>query len=188
MGVGRLTYNAAITTGATGPVARSAGLFLDVRHCGSIYYGIYNTTTVVTYMGMHGDSFDRFIIRVRELFEASRIIHSALSELSGVCSIYTLTLNSSRSTRVENLINLFASASENTLTRSLITRGTVESGKGEFSIVTVLAGGGRPYRVHIRSPAYTHLQLMPTLLVGHHLADVATLLGTLDIVFGEVDR
>lgn len=176
---------------ASGPVARSSGIRLDNRLSNNCFYGYYNNISLRSYVSTHGDSFDRFILRVREMFESSRIISNMLAELynSNTTACYNMCAynNTSRSNMV-SIINLFRLVNGDFFVQSAIVYSCVESGKGEFGIHLVTNEGSKPYRIHVRSPAYMHLQLLGIIGTGHHVADLATLLGSLDIVFGEVDR
>jgi len=189
--VGCLNYTAALLYNVSGPLARASGLLCDERLSKNIKYGVYSLITLNQYIGYHGDSFDRFLIRMRELFESTRIIFRVLGEytlqynnFSGV----TLRFGSDPKFKVESLINLFKLVGNNYNLITGILCGYIESGKGNFGITLITNSTNKPYRLYIRSPAYAHLQLLPIIGTGHCLADLATLLGSIDIVFGEVDR
>jgi NADH-quinone oxidoreductase subunit D len=174
---------------ASGPVGRGSSLCVDIRTAAPIYYGIYSTINFTSYLGTHGDSFDRFLIRLRELFESTRIIFLVLSEFNDIKDMLTITsYNTEPKLKIESLVKLFKLVNSYYILDTAILYGTVESGKGSFTISIVANNTDKPYRVYIRSPAYAHLQLLSIIGSGHCLADLATLLGSLDIVFGEVDR
>jgi NADH-quinone oxidoreductase subunit D len=163
---------------------------LDLRTANILNYGNYSTQKNITYLGIYGDSYDRFLIRVRELFTATTIIYNNLSNLSDLNQITLIAsrhYTSINTIKLEKLINLFSIVTNFISLKQIISFGGVESGKGYFQI-TIISSGIKPYRLYIRSPAYAHLQLLATLATGHALADITTLLGSLDIVFGEVDR
>jgi len=189
VGIGCVTANNILSLGISGVIARSGGVLYDVRLYAMYGYGLYNCINIRYYLGIYGDSYDRFLIRVRELFESSRIILQVVTEYFTYNRI-TL-LNSSRytyNTKVEYMINLFRRVECNIDLIEYVGCGSVESGKGLFQVTLITNNSNKPYRIYIRSPAYMHLQLLPMLCSGLQLADIATLLGTLDIVFGEVDR
>nr|Q5DUX5.1 RecName: Full=NADH-ubiquinone oxidoreductase 49 kDa subunit; AltName: Full=NADH dehydrogenase subunit 7 [Nyctotherus ovalis]CAI38863.1 NADH dehydrogenase subunit 7 [Nyctotherus ovalis] len=190
-GIGVVSTEISTSTTISGPVARSTGLQLDMRSGENYQYGYYASLTLRIFLGISGDSFDRFIIRLRELFESTRLIYNSLIELSAYIniSVYNMcSYSNNPHLKIESLIELFRySLGEYLLNISLVS-GFVESGKGIFGIMLAANNTNRPYRLYIRSPAYMHLQLLPKLGAGHHIADLATLLGSIDVVFGEVDR
>jgi len=188
-GVGVITAQLASISGISGVICRSCGIFYDIR-CNNLYgYGIYNNLNFTTFLGILGDSYDRFIQRIRELFESARIILITLTNLQINNGIYTTTLQKyNKGSKLESIILLFNRASGMYNINVGCFYGTVESGKGAFQVTLITNNTNKPYRIYIRSPAYMHLQLLPLLCSGLQLADVSTLLGTLDIVFGEVDR
>lgn len=169
----------------SGPVARSAGVLLDLRLAVSSDYGSYSNHKVVSFFGTHGDSYCRYLLRLRELFESTRIIYGILPQLSEQTYCITSVAKTTQSS-IEQLIRLFAIGTHDVTTDS--NTSFVEAGKGIFGITITTNNNSVPYRVGIHSPAYKHLQALGALLSGHQIADIATLLGTLDIVFGEVDR
>jgi NADH-quinone oxidoreductase subunit D len=190
-GIGRISYNFAKFFGVSGPVARSSGLLLDYRINSHGQYGFYSNIQFSSFVGVNGDSYDRFLIRCRELFESTKIIYSCLSELFIISKSYFINTGchgSHISLKLESLITSFKVAEGGSPRSTQLTYGSVESGKGLFSIFIVLNSGLTPYRVFIRSPAFAHLQLIPILCSGHFIADIPTILGTIDVVFGEVDR
>jgi len=165
------------------------------------------------YLGKRGDSYDRFLIRMREMYESVNIIFQILSNLTGLENkdlnavdkktrdvnffsffdfLYTQKYNKlNRNTKynsMETLINHFKYYSEGTkVPRGFIYK-AVEAPKGEFGVSLISDGSSHPYRCKIRTPAYHHLQVMPRLVQGHFFADLVTVLGSQDIVFGDVDR
>ena len=150
------------------------------------------------FIGTTGDSYDRFLIRSREMFESVNIVSQISCKLLN--NLNTIKLNSNfgsnaygqanscSKTTMELLIKRFANVDAPTALHACITYGVVEAGKGEFGVLALLNDTRYLYRVHLRSPAYAHLQLISLLGVGHQFADLVVLVGTLDLVFGEVDR
>lgn len=182
--------------GATGPVLRSTGVLYDVRLCKHTLYGFYSNLSVRSYVGLHGDSFDRFLIRARELFESLSIIYKCISEFTYYSSNHSINYHcvltkahgKTPKTKLESLIRLFRHVNADYSCRTGLVYRCVESGKGEFGITLVSNNSNKPHRLAIRSPAYAHLQLLNLISNGHQFADIATLIGSLDVVFGEIDR
>ena len=168
----------------------------DLRASTLETYAMYRAVTFKTFIGTNGDSYDRFLIRSRELFESMLIVCSALEQLvygsaKNVDRAALSTLNNlSRDykNKMESLICKFKNIQEPAAVTSSIVYCGVEAGKGEFGVYLATNLTQKPYRVYLRSPAFNHLQLINLLGSGLRFADVVTLVGTLDLVFGEVDR
>lgn len=161
-------------------------------------------------MGKKGDSYDRFLIRVREMYESVNIVFQVLSNLTNNRS----SINSGTSTKtdflsffdflykykknqlnkktkynsMEGLIQHFKKYSEGVKIPKGFTYSAVEAPKGELGVSLISDGTSKPYRCKIRTPAYHHMHIMPRMVQGHYLADLVTVLGSQDIVFGDVDR
>jgi NADH-quinone oxidoreductase subunit D len=184
--------------GATGPILRGSGCMLDLRFSTIESYAAYRLISFRSYLGVQGDSFDRFLVRSRELFESMNIIYTVMSQLYGKTNVRVNAYHSSEpailrgkhefKTKMESLIVKFKSAIDPISTDSALSYRSVEAGKGEFGVMLIASNDRKPYRVYLRSPAYNHLQLLSLLGSGHMFADIVTLVGTLDLVFGEVDR
>ena len=211
--IGSLSLTDAIFYGASGPIVRSAGLKKDIRFLKSETYSHYWFLSMQGYLGKRGDSYDRFLIRMREMYESVNIIFQILSNLTDLDNknlnatdkktknvnffsffdfLYSQKYNKlNRNTKynsMESLINHFKYYSEGTkVPRGFIYK-AVEAPKGEFGVSLISDGSSHPYRCKIRTPAYHHLQIMPRLVQGHFFADLVTVLGSQDIVFGDVDR
>lgn len=164
-------------------------------------------------MGKRGDSYDRFLIRLREMYESVSITFQILTNLAGTTSknsltkdnffdsancfsffdsVYTEKFNKlNRNTKynsMESLISHFKHYSEGIkVPRGFVYR-AVEAPKGEFGVSLISDGSSYPYRCKIRTPAYHHMQIMSRMSQGHYFADLVTIIGSLDIVFGDVDR
>ena len=211
--IGALNYNDALNNGATGPVLRSVGIKKDIRFLKSETYAYYWFLNIQGYLGRRGDSYDRFLIRLREMYESINIVFQVLSNLSLLFStnssvkkknsnykdflsflknnseIHSNKINhNSKYTSMESLINHFKSYSEGTQVPRGFTYNAVEAPKGEFGVSLISDGTSKPYRCKIRTPAYHHMQIMSRMSQGHYFADLVTVLGSLDIVFGDVDR
>lgn len=176
-------------------------------------YAYYWFLNIQGYLGKRGDSYDRFLIRLREMYESVSIIFQLLTNLTLLTSPNTTSnftgvknkdffsfLNTpstgnfsklnqnSKYVSMESLINHFKSYSEGIQVPQGFTYNAVEAPKGEFGVSIVSDGGSKPYRCKIRTPAYHHMQIMSRMSQGHYFADLVTVLGSLDIVFGDVDR
>lgn len=210
--IGSLNINDAFFYGVTGPVIRSVGIKKDMRFLKSETYSHYWFLSIQGYLGKRGDSYDRFLIRIREMYESVNIIFQILSNLTNLTNknqiikknekkfnffsffdfLYTqkykkLNYNTKYNS-MEALINHFKNYSEGMkVTKGFIYK-AVEAPKGEFGVSLISDGTSNPYRCKIRTPAYHHIQIMPRLIQGHFFADLVTVLGSQDIVFGDVDR
>ena len=202
--VGVLSSELVRSWGVSGVLARSAGVRRDLRLIRSETYGSYYYMNVRSFLGEHGDCYDRFLIRMREMSESLHIVLQVLStwveftaddylELAGSCrgreSYHFRKSHSSQwCTGMEELIEHFKYFSEGFFVPSGLTYRGVESAKGEFGVILIADGSTRPYRCRIRSPAYIHTQLFGAMCQGHYFADLITIVGSQDIVMGEVDR
>lgn len=180
--------------GSTGPILRSTGYFYDLRTFINDTYAFYWFLTFKSFLGSFGDCYDRFLIRSRELFESVLIIYQCITKINYlnnnyIDSIYIQTnKNYKILNNMESLFNLFYLNQKITVDTNSFAYAGIEAGKGEFGVFCLFAGSSYPQRVHLRSPAYNHLQLISLLGCGHVFADLVTLIGSLDLVFGEVDR
>lgn len=203
--IGSLSYSACLDYGLTGVMSRSTGLKRDLRMDSIDTYANYYHLNFRTYLGQTGDSFDRYLIRMNEMVESLYIATQIVSKLSdrsaGSLSVAPLKilshldkagLGSSLSRHeyasMEKLIAHFKSWSEGAAVAPGWTYKAVESPKGEFGVTLISDNSNKPHRCRVRSPAFHSLQALPKLARGHYLADLAALIGTIDIVFGEVDR
>jgi NADH-quinone oxidoreductase subunit D len=166
-----------------------------------------------SFLGKRGDSYDRFLIRVREMYESINIVFQVLSNLtvldknnSGIKKpennpndffsffdfLYKKKIDQiNRKTKfnsMEKLIKHFKKYSEGITVKKGFTYNAVEAPKGEFGVSLISDGTSKPYRCKIRTPAYHHMHIMPRMVQGHFMADLVTVLGSQDIVFGDVDR
>lgn len=201
--IGVISPEYIIMWGITGPVGRSAGLKYDVRLNYAETYGSYYYLNIRSFVGERGDCYDRFLIRMREMAESLHIILQLISNWvvlwcgdNEVLSLmrtreylaFQKHYNSTWCLTMEELIAHYKLCSEGyTVPQGTIYR-SVESAKGEFGVFLVADGSTRPYRCRIRSPAYFHSQLFNPMCQGHYFADLITIIGSQDIVMGEVDR
>lgn len=213
VGVGGLNLNDAISHGVTGPVLRGVGVKKDLRFLRSETYAHYWFLSIQGYLGKRGDSYDRFLIRLREMYESVNIVFQILTNLSTTShaksnvfnsestdsnffsffeAIYTEKYNKlnyqTKYNSMEGLINHFKYYSEGIKVPRGFTYRAVEAPKGEFGVSLISDGSSHPYRCKIRTPAYHHMQVLSRMSQGHYFADLVTIIGSLDIVFGDVDR
>ena len=198
--VGILNYDIARLFGATGPMLRSAGYLYDLRMSNFENYALYNQLVFKSFIGITGDCFDRFLIRSRELFESTQIIYQCITKLNisfmQLNTVFFVENNNFQfqqinyifKNKMECLINKFKNITDGLTTNTGLMYRAVESGKGEFGVFIVITSNNKIYRAHLRSPAYNHLQLVSLMCIGHMFADLVTILGSIDVVFGEVDR
>jgi NADH:ubiquinone oxidoreductase subunit D len=211
--IGNVGLNDVFSYGLTGPIARSAGVKKDLRFLKSETYAHYWFLSIQGYLGKRGDSYDRFLIRIREMYESVHIVFQILTNVTVITNKNTFSnvtnknqinffsffdfLNArankklnqnSKYTSMESLINHFKNYSEGIKTPRGFCYKAVEAPKGEFGVSLIADGSATPYRCKIRTPAYHHIQVMPRLVQGHFFADLVTVLGSQDIVFGDVDR
>ena len=184
----------------TGIMARSAGLKRDLRLSNKDVYSNYELFSFKSYFGINGDSFDRYLIRMLEMGESLHITNSAVSKLlethSDINTTTSIIWSNSYSTNsdkksytsMEDLINHFLNWHTGLKISKNINISYIESPKGEFGVTLVSNDTTKPYKCKVKSPSYYNLQALPVLSKGHYLADIAALIGTIDIVFGEVDR
>ena len=171
-------------------MARSTGLDFDLRR--DTPYEIYSNLSFQIPLGSHGDSFDRFYIRIVEMRMSILIMKQCLNLLPSGAVRTTNNKNrfpnrSEMKTTMESLIHHFKLFTAGVPIPPNDTFLSIEAPKGEFGVTLITDGTHRPYRCKLRAPGYLHLQ-SSKLFSGHLLADVVAIIGTLDIVFGEVDR
>ena len=191
--IGVVDKDAALDWGFTGPMIRGSGVAWDLRKTQP--YDVYDKMEFDIPVGATGDSYDRYLIRIEEMRQANRIVQQCvawLKEHEGPVKVddYKLT-NPPRATikaDMESLIHHFKFFSEGYHVPEGEVYAAVEHPKGEFGVYIVSDGSNKPYRMKVRAPGFAHLEAMDYMARGHMLADVVTILGTQDIVFGEVDR
>jgi len=167
-GVGRLSAALAVSAGVTGPMLRATGVAYDLRKVDG--YGIYPRFDFRVPLGDHGDTYDRYMIRVLEMRESIKILHAALREIpAGPVMDPKAKLRGFRPKPGE-------------------AYGRIEGPKGEIGFYLISDGGANPYRYRVRPPSLVNLTILEDLCLGHTLADTVVILGSIDIVLGEVDR
>lgn len=156
-------------------------------------YDVYDRMDFDVPVGKHGDCYDRYLVRMVELRESLKIIKQCLNEMpAGPVKVDDRKVappkRGEMKGSMEALIHHFKLFTEGYHVPAGETYTVVEAPKGEFGVYLVSDGSNRPYRCKIRPPGFAHLQAMDFLTRGHMLADVVAVLGSLDIVFGEIDR
>ena len=189
--VGVISAEDALGMGFSGPNLRAAGVGWDLRRAQP--YDKYAEVDFDVPMGRHGDCFDRYLVRVREMAESVKIIRQALQKMpDGPVKVQDDKISppkrSEMKRSMEALIHHFKLFTEGYHVPEGATYTAVEAPKGEFAVYLVADGTNRPYRCKIRPTGFSHLQAMDLLSRGHMLADSIAVLGSIDIVFGEVDR
>lgn len=176
----------------SGVMARGSGLAWDLRR--SQPYECYDEFEFDIPVGKHGDCFDRYLCRMQEMRESLKIIRQACEMLGkepgDVLARGKLTppKRAEMKTSMEALIHHFKLYSEGFHVPAGEVYAAVEAPKGEFGVFLVADGTNKPYRAKIRAPGFLHLQAMDYVATGHQLADVAAIIGSMDVVFGEIDR
>lgn len=191
--VGVYSVDEAINYGSSGIMSRCVGLKRDVRLNQNTTYNDYFFLNCRSFVSSEGDSFVRYLLRAYEMVESLGIVNQASSLfLKNKNSLQHKQTVFDRYQNIENImectIKHFKQWSEGYKVTENSIYQPVESPKGEFGVYLFSDSTNKPYRCKIRSPAYHHLQLLPHLTQGLKLADLVTLIGTIDIVFGEIDR
>ena len=189
--IGVVTVQQALDYGFSGPMLRGSGIAWDLRK--SQPYEIYDQLDFQVPIGKNGDCYDRYLIRVEEMRQSLKIIKQCIEKMptGPIKTADKKIATPSRfemKTSMEALIHHFKLYSEGYAVPAGETYTAVEAPKGEFGVYLVADGSRTPYRCHIRAPGFAHLQGLEFMIKGHMLADVVANIGTLDIVFGEIDR
>merc|ERR1712232_552041 len=165
VGIGVVPKEDALSLGFSGVMLRGSGIQWDLRKSQS--YEIYNKLNFDIVIGMQGDCYDRYLIRLLEMKQSIRIIEECLDKIpKGHFKNYT------------NGVSIPANE----------TYIGTEAPKGEFGVYLISNNSNKPYRCKIKAPGFAHLQALDYMSQGHMIADVVTIIGTQDIVFGEIDR
>lgn len=189
--VGVVSLNDALNWGFTGVMLRGSGCNWDLRK--SLGYEIYSKLDFNVPVGLNGDCYDRFLIRMEEMRQSLKIMYQVINEMPlgnykvNNSKIVNLSRGSMKGS-MESLIHHFKLYSEGFSIPKNEVYVSVEAPKGEFGVGLVSDGTNKPYRCRIKSPGFLHLQGLDFMSKGHMIADVVTIIGTQDIVFGEVDR
>jgi NADH-quinone oxidoreductase subunit D len=193
VGIGVVTPERAQALGFTGPMLRGSGIAWDLRK--KQPYEVYDRMDFDIPVGTAGDCYDRYLVRVEEMRQSNRIIRQCIDWLrKNPGPVITDNLKVAPPSRaamkanMEELIHHFKLFTEGFHVPPGEVYSAVEHPKGEFGIYLVSDGANKPYRMKIRAPGFSHLAAMDELAKGHMIADVVAIIGTMDIVFGEIDR
>jgi NADH-quinone oxidoreductase subunit D len=193
VGIGVVTPERAQQLGFTGPMLRGSGIAWDLRK--KQPYAMYDQVDFDIPIGTNGDCYDRYLVRVAEFRESTRIVKQCikwLRENSGPVMIDDHKIAPPRRADMkddmEALIHHFKLFTEGYCPPPGEVYAAVEAPKGEFGCYIVSDGANKPYRLKIRAPGFPHLAAMDEMARGHMLADVVAIIGTMDVVFGEIDR
>ena len=177
--------------GFTGPNLRASGVPWDLRKAQS--YDAYDDIDFDIPVGKHGDCYDRYLVRILEMHESLKIIKQCIEKMpAGPCKSQNQKVTppprADMKQSMEDLIHHFKLYTEGVRIPAGETYTAVEAPKGEFGVYLIADGTNKPYRCKIRAPGFAHLQAMDFLSKGHMLADAVANIGSIDIVFGEIDR
>ena len=191
--VGIVSPERAKALGFTGPMLRGSGVAWDLRKMQP--YEVYDLVDFDVPVGVNGDCYDRYLVRIEEMRQSNRIIKQCVEWLRNnpgpVMTSNHKVAPPSRAemkTSMEELIHHFKLFTEGFHVPPGEAYAAVEHPKGEFGIYLVSDGANKPYRLKIRAPGFAHLQSLDEMARGHMIADAVTIIGTQDIVFGEIDR
>ncbi|MGR3712096.1 MAG: NADH-quinone oxidoreductase subunit D [Shimia sp.] len=190
--IGVVTEQDVLDYGMSGVMARSAGMAWDLRRAQP--YECYDEFEFQIPVGKNGDCYDRYLMRMEEMRQSVSIMRQAIHKLrqatGDVLARGKLTppKRGDMKTSMESLIHHFKLYTEGFHVPAGEVYAAVEAPKGEFGVYMVADGTNQPYRAKLRAPGYLHLQAMDHIATGHQLADVAAIIGTMDVVFGEIDR
>ena len=191
--IGVVSPERAIDLGFTGPMLRGSGVSWDLRK--KEPYEVYKNLKFDIPIGTEGDSYDRYLVRIQEMRESAKIIQQCCEWLKKDDGQY-ISSNSKiappdrddMKDNMESLIHHFKLFSEGYCVPEGEIYAAVEAPKGEFGVYMISDGANKPYRLKIRAPGFPHLAALNEMSKGHMLSDVVAIIGTQDIVFGEIDR
>ncbi len=193
VGIAEVSPERALQLGFTGPMLRGSGIEWDLRK--KQPYEVYDQMDFDIPVGRNGDCYDRYLVRIEEMRQSARIIKQCvkwLRENPGPVMLDDPKIVPPRRAdmkeSMEALIHHFKLFTEGYVLPKGEVYAAIEQPKGEFGIYLVSDGANKPYRVKIRPAGFAHLSAMDEMLKGHMLADAVAVIGTLDIVFGEIDR
>ncbi len=191
--IGVVSPERALQLGFTGPMLRGSGIEWDLRK--KQPYDVYAKMDFDIPVGVNGDCYDRYLVRIEEMRESNRIIQQCVQWLRDnpgpvILDDHKVTPPKREDMKagMESLIHHFKLFTEGYCVPAGEVYAAVEHPKGEFGIYMVSDGANKPYRVKIRAPGFAHISAMHEMVQGHMLADVVAVIGTQDIVFGEIDR
>ena len=193
VGIGVVEPERAVELGFSGPMLRGSGVEWDLRK--KQPYEVYDRVDFDIPVGVNGDCYDRYLVRIEEMRQSNRIVRQCVEWLRAnpgpvMLEDRKLTAPTREEMKedMEALIHHFKLFTEGFCVPAGEAYAAIEHPKGEFGVYLVSDGANKPYRLKVRPPGFVHLSAMNELIRGHMLADVVTIIGTLDVVFGEVDR
>ena len=189
--IGVVSADDALAWGFTGPCLRASGIPWDLRKAQP--YEVYDRMDFDIPVGKNGDCWDRYLVRMLEIRESLKIMRQCLEQMpEGPVRVQdqkvTPPPRAEMKRSMEALIHHFKLYTEGVHVPAGEVYAAIESAKGEFGVYLVADGTNRPWRCKIRSPGYVHLEALDFMSKGHTLADVPAIIGSIDIVFGEIDR
>ncbi len=190
-GIGVVSKETAMQWGLTGANLRASGVASDLRK--DVPYLGYENYDFDVVIGVNGDSYDRWLVRIEEMRQSIRIVRQAIEKMpEGAVNVsnpkISLPDKSGVQRNMEDLINNFLVVSQGPEIPKAEAYFEADNPKGALGFYVVSKGGGVPYRVKIRAPSFVSLSAMQEILPGHHLSDIAVILGSFDFVLGECDR
>ncbi|TAG05405.1 MAG: NADH-quinone oxidoreductase subunit D [Betaproteobacteria bacterium] len=194
VGIGVVTPERALSLGFTGAMLRGSGVAWDLRK--KQPYEVYDRMDFDIPVGVNGDCYDRYLVRVQEMRESNKIIQQCIKWLRANPDLPVIADNhkvappnrESMKSNMEELIHHFKLFTEGMHVPPGEAYAAVEHPKGEFGVYIVSDGANKPYRLKLRAPGFAHLAALDEMSRGHMIADVVAIIGTQDIVFGEIDR
>jgi len=193
VGIGVVSPEQALAWGMTGPMLRGSGLPWDLRK--QQPYAMYHAVDFDIPVGVTGDCYDRYLVRVEEMRQSNRIVKQCVDALRahpGPVMIDNFKVSpptrAAMKDDMEALIHHFKLFTEGYCVPAGETYAAVEAPKGEFGAYIISDGANKPFRVKLRAPGFAHLSSIDEIVRGHMLADVVAMIGTYDVVFGEIDR
>ena len=193
VGIGVVSPERAMALGFTGAMLRGSGIAWDLRK--KQPYEVYDRMDFDIPVGVNGDCYDRYLVRVQEMRESNKIIKQCIAWLRAnpgpvITDNYKVAppARESMKSNMEELIHHFKLFTEGMHVPPGEAYAAIEHPKGEFGIYIVSDGANKPYRLKIRAPGFAHLAALDEMSRGHMIADVVAIIGTQDIVFGEIDR
>ena len=193
VGIGVVSPERAYQLGFTGPMLRGSGIEWDLRK--KQPYEVYAEMDFDIPVGTNGDSYDRYLVRIEEMRQSNRIIRQCVDWLRANPGLVlsdnhkvTPPRREEMKADMEGLIHHFKLFTEGYTLPAGEVYTAIEHPKGEFGVYLISDGSNKPYRLKIRAPGFAHLSSMNEMAKGHMLADVVAIIGTQDIVFGEIDR
>lgn len=189
--IGVITADQALDWSFSGPMLRASNVAWDLRR--NQPYEVYNQLDFLIPVGTNGDCYDRYLVRMEEMRQSVKIMKQCLEQLpKGPVKVQNYKVSAppraEMKTSMEALIHHFKLYTEGYHVPKGETYTAVEAPKGEFGVYLISDGSNHPYRCKIRAPGFAFLQALDVMAKGHMLADVPSIIGSLDIVFGEIDR